>query len=84
MIIWFLQKFLIAAIIIWSSKYLKHWNNVNETLFSETVNYFFPKDLQRHKIKMDLYLCRYSHHMVGGSARVLKLADIMILWYMLH
>ena len=56
----FLQKLVIASTITCCNKCLERLNNVNETLFNETVNYFFPKDMQSRKIVMDRYLCRYS------------------------
>ena len=38
----------------------EHINFVNQTLYDEIVDYFFPKELRNPKIEMDLYLCRLT------------------------
>ena len=38
----------------------EHKNVVNQTLYDEIVDYFFPKELQHPKIEIDLYSCRFT------------------------
>lgn len=54
----FPQKLLIAAAFICCKKCLKDLSNFNEMLSYETVNNFFPKDMQNREIEieMDHYL----------------------------
>ena len=40
-----------------SSEYIKV---VNQTLYDEIVDSFFPKELRNPKIEMDFYLCRFT------------------------
>ena len=57
-----------------SSEYIKV---VNQTLYDEIVDYFFPKELRNTKIERDLYLCRFTY-LTKRAAIVLRLVNIMV------
>ena len=60
----FLQTVLAIITITYYHYCSEHENVMNQTLYDDIVDYFFPKELRNPKIKMDRYLCHSTlpHH----------------------
>ena len=56
----FLRKLLSIATFIYCNQCIKYLDIQNQTLYNETVDHFFPKELRHPGIDMGHYLCRYS------------------------
>ena len=56
----FLETVLTVTTITYYHNCSEHIKVVNQTLYDDIVDYFFPKELRNPKIEMDLYLCRFT------------------------
>ena len=56
----FLRKLLIIITLSYCDQCIKYLDIQNKTLYNETVDHFFPKELRHPGIDMGRYLCRYS------------------------
>ena len=50
------RKLLITAAFLCCKKCLKDLSNFNKMYFYETVNKFFPKDMQNREIEIEIYI----------------------------